>query len=408
MAVLTDARARKLEAGARPIADGTIPGLYLNAGKIRGSGKWILRFVSPVSGKRRDMGLGTYPAVGISAVRRAAMEARGQIEAGQDPIEVRREAVTSAQSAASMPTFEEAARQVYRDRKDGFRNRKHTNDWLNALTRHAFPVIGHRRVDQLTSADFAAMLRPIWLTIPETASRVRQRCDVVMRWCAAHGYVMASPVAAVDHLLPKQPDKASRVVHHPAVPWRDVPAFVRDVLHSGKRSQGKLALEVTLLTALRSGVVRGMLWSEIDFENAIWSIPAERMKKHQPHRVPLGERMLEIIRGQKIYAGSQPLVFPSRNGTPQSDMTLSKILKDAKVPSDTPGRFATPHGFRSSFRDWASENGYPQNIAERALAHIIKNATEAAYHRTDLLDARRDMMNAWEAFALSYDAVATT
>ncbi len=251
---------------------------------------------------------------------------------------------------------------------------------------------------ELRARDFADSLRPIWLAKPETASRVCQRCDKVMTWCAVRVLISASPLGAIDALLPRQPGNRDRVEHHPAVPWRILPTVARTLFREQAPSIGRQMPEFLILTATRSGEVRGMTWDEVDLENGIWIIPAKRAKAKAAHRVPLSAPALEIIRAQAMQRGSSPLVFPSRRNTPVSDMTLTKVLRDAAIPSDTPGRFATAHGFRSSFRDWASESGYPHDLCEKALAHAGKDATEAAYHRTDLLDARRPMMEAWATF----------
>ena len=408
MALLTDARARKLKPDDKAISDGSIAGLALHPSTMAGSGKWVLRFTSPVTGKRRDMGLGSYPEVSIAAARRKAFEAREAIAAGIDPLEAKREAARAA-VVDETPTFERAARTVFGEIKDGFRNDKHADQWISTLERYAFPIIGQRRVDALRASDFADVLRPIWLDKPETASRVRQRCDTVMKWCAARDYVVASPVGVVSKLLARQPGKRERVEHHPALPWRDIPAFVASVLRSPATvSVGKQALEFTLLTAARSGEVRGMKWDEVDVERKIWTVPASRMKAKVSHRVPLTPRALEILAVRYAFRDESHLVFASRRKTPLSDMTLTKILRDAKIGSDSCGRTATVHGFRSSFRDWASENGYARDLAERALAHTIKNAAEAAYHRTDLLDQRRELMEAWESFVAGNAAPSST
>lgn len=396
MSQLTDARARTIRPGEKPISVGGVSGLYFFPGSVRGQGKWIFRFVSPLTGKRRDMGLGTYPEVGIAAARKAALQARELMTARQDPI-VAREAERAAQHLLSKtPTFEAAARQVHDDIKAGFANRKHAAQWLKTLEDYIFPGIGSRLVSDLKAADFAEALRPIWLAKPETASRVRQRCDSVMNWCAANDFVVASPMAVVVRLLPRQPGKRERVAHQPAVPWREVPAFVERVLRTDPGTDGKQMLELLILTATRSGEVRGMRWDEIDLGARLWTIPATRMKVKMPHRVPLAPRTIELLEGRLLARDGGPLVFASRRGTAFSDMILTKLLRDARVPSDTTGRTATAHGFRSAFRDWASESGYPRDLAERALAHTIRNATEAAYHRTDLLEARRGMMEAWD------------
>jgi integrase len=394
--MLTDAAARKLEPGSKPRRDGTVKGLQLIPSQTKGQGKWNFRFVSPVTGKRRDMGLGTYPSVSITAARRAAWEARDVIAAGGDPLEVRRAAEQERRMETSMPSFEQAGRQTFEELKSGFKNAKHIQQWIGTLDTYVFPKLGRRPVNELRASDFADALRPIWLSKPETASRVRQRCDTVMNWCAAQDYIIASPVQNVDRLLPKQKGKRERVQHHPAVPWRDIPTFAERVLRAGKPSMGKLALEFLILTVARSGEIRRMEWSEIGWDAAIWTIPKERMKAGVAHRVPLSPRAMEILITRRPEQDFSPFVFPSRNGQSLSDMALTKVLRDANVRSDTPDRIATAHGFRSSFRDWASENGYPRDVAERALAHTIASATEAAYHRTDLLEQRRGMMEAWE------------
>lgn len=396
--MLTDLKARKIASDSKPISDGAVSGLYLYPSAKAGVGKWILRYVSPQTRKRRDMGLGRYPDVTIRDARAAALEGRRLLDGGQDPLEVKRENVMRARATTAVPTFEAAARQVHEAIAPGFRNAKHVAQWIVTLEQYAFPEIGSSSVADLRASHFAEILRGIWLTKPETASRVKQRCGKVMQWCAARGFVTASPVGAVDMLLPRQPGKRERTAHHPAVPWREVPGFVSSVLRSGRPSQSKLMLELLVLTAVRSGEVRGMRWQEVDWHAAVWTIPASRMKVKMAHRVPLGPRAIEILQIQR--GSSRPpaesLVFVSRANRPFSDMALTKLLRFHKVPSDTVGRIATAHGFRSSFRDWASESGYPRDVAERALAHSVRDATEAAYHRTDLIDQRRTMMDAWE------------
>jgi integrase len=238
------------------------------------------------------------------------------------------------------------------------------------------------------------VLRPIWLKKPETASRVKQRCHKVMKWCLAHGLVPGNPVDVVAHLLPQQEAARDRTTHQPAMPWRDIPAFVTK-LRAGAYSITRALLEFVILTAARSGEARAMMWDEVDLEARVWTVPANRMKAKASHRVPLPERAVEILAFQRDRHPDAELVFPSPRGLVLSDMALTKFLRDQKAHSSEAGRAATAHGFRSSFRDWASENAYPRDLAERALAHTIKNQTEAAYHRTDLLEQRRTMMEAW-------------
>jgi len=400
--MLTDAKLRRIQPEDGPLTDGTVSGLYFYPGKARARGKWILRYTSPATARRRDMGLGTYPEVSITDARTLALAARSQIKSGKDPIEERKLDRTPLDPAGRVPTFEEAARLAHAEIKPGFKNTKHGDQWINTLEDYVFPRIGTRPVDSLRAVDFAETLRPIWLTKPESASRVRQRCDRVMNWSAAHGHIIASPVSVIDNLLPKQPGKRERVIHHPALPWRDIPAVFQSEFVQKPPSVSRMMLELLILTATRSGEIRGMVWEELDLPRAIWTVPATRMKAKAAHRVPLLPRavaLLGVLSDQRQDA-NQPLVFATRRGTPYSDMVMTKALRDANVPSDVEGRVATAHGFRSSFRDWASENGYARDLAERALAHTIRNETEAAYHRTDLLEQRREMMLAWERYCL--------
>ncbi|CAN1515941.1 XerC Integrase [Sphingomonadaceae bacterium] len=397
---ITDIRARSLKPGDKPIAHGLVPGLRLEPGSARGRGKWILRYVSPVTGKRRDRGLGVYPDTSIAEARVRAEKARAIIAAGADPIEVNKAEEQAAKTAREALTFEGAGRQYHEEQKAGWRNEKHRAQWINTLQEYVFPMIGAHKVGDLTPAHFADALRPIWLAKPETASRVRQRCQAVMKWCWAHGMVAGNPVDVVDHLLPQQPGKRVRVQHHPAMPWREIPAFVRDVLHFGKPNASRALLEFVILTAARSGEARQMLWDEVDLDHAVWSVPAARMKAKIVHRVPLSPRAVEMLHRQRAAYPEAELVFPAPRGGVFSDMVLTKFLRDHNAVSGEKGRVATAHGFRSSFRDWASENGYPRDLAERALAHTIANQAEAAYHRTDLLEQRRGMMEAWSAHCL--------
>jgi integrase len=398
--MLTDLKARKIAPDSTPIADGTIPGLRLEPGAARGRGKWTLRFVSPETGKRRDMGLGAYPEVGIVAARARAAEARQAIAGGKDPI-AHRDALRAAAAASTEAlTFERAARQVHQDRRDGWKNAKHADQWINTLRDYVFPAIGARPVASLSVADFADVLRPIWLEKAETASRVKQRCHAVMKWCMARGLVQGNPLDVVDHLLPPQPGKRERTTHQPSMPWRGIPNFVQLRLRGGATNVTRALLEFVILTAARSGEAREATWDEIDLETMVWTVPAARMKAKTTHRVPLSARAVEILQAQRKSLPDTTLVFPAPRGGVLSDMVLTKFLRDYNAPSSERGRVATAHGFRSSFRDWASESGYPRDLAERAIAHTIANQAEAAYHRTDLLDQRRGMMEAWSRFVV--------
>lgn len=395
--MLTDIKAKRIKSGDKPFADGTVTGLRLLPSANSGRGKWQLRFVSPKTNKRRDMGLGAYPEVSIAQARERANEARRRIAQGLDPIEEqKRQQALGASRAHQMLTFAAATLRVHEELKPGWANGKHADQWINTLAAYVLPVIGCRQVDSLKPSDFADVLRPIWLAKPETARRVKQRCHAVMKWCWGQGIVNGNPVDMVDTLLAKQGAKAKQKEHHPAMSWRAIPAFVRDVIRKGDDVTRQL-LEFVILTAARSGEARAMTWAEVDFSTRTWVVPADRMKAGLIHRVPLSIAALEILRRRRELNSHLDLVFPSPRGRILTDMALTKFLRHHNVLSTTPGRVATAHGFRSSFRDWASENGVARDLAERALSHTIRDAVEAAYHRTDLLEQRRRIMDAWSA-----------
>lgn len=399
MALLTDLKARGIAPGSQPVPHGGVTGLtLLPSKKQKGSGKWVLRYVSPVSGKRRNAGLGPYPEVGIATAARIGREMREQIANGQDPL-TEREAQEQRQV---VPTFQEAAIQVHEELRPGWKNAKHAQQWINTLTEYAFPKIGAIQIDQLAPRHVAEVLRPIWLEKAETASRVRQRIHAVMAWGWAHGFNNVNPVDVVGHLLPGQASISIRREHQPAMPWQSLPAFAASELNSAADLDvTRRAMLFLILTAARSGEVRGMTWDEVDLQGAIWTIPASRMKAKQAHRVPLSRQALLLL--QQQFGHHHQLPFPSvRARTVMSDMTLTALLRRLEAPSDSNGRVATAHGFRSSFRDWCSEHGYARDLAERALAHTVKSQVEAAYHRTDLLEQRRPMMQAWSDYVLPH------
>lgn len=395
--MLTDKLVRALKPNSKPVFDGKVTGLLLTPTK---SGcKWTLRFTSPVSGKRRDAGLGTYPETSIAEAREKALAMRKAIDNGADPIDQRNREREAVAVAAAALTFEKAARQVHEELRPGWKNSKHAAQWISTLETYVFPKIGAKKLDAVTPADCADVLRPIWLMKAETASRTRQRMHAVMQWAWAHGHITANPVTVIDHILPKQSNKPE---HQPAMPWRIIPEFVK--AHLAKLEPGdstRAALLLLILTSTRSGEVRGAIWEEFDLTKNVWTIPASRMKAKEPHRVPLSKAamaLLKTLKGQQLH---ETLVFPSPREKVLSDMTLTALLRRVKAESDTPSRFATAHGFRSSFRDWASEHGYARDLAERALAHTVANKVEAAYHRTDLLEQRRPLMEAWAGHVYS-------
>ena len=397
MALLTDTKARHIKPNDKPISHGGVTGLTLHPSSTKGRGKWVLRYVSPVTQKRRNAGLGSYPEVGIAEAAKLAQTMREQLSAGDDPLELKKAETTKI----VIPTFEEAARKVHTELLPGWRNKKHARQWISTLEQHVFPAMGTVRLDAITPANVADVLRPSWMTIPETAGRVKQRIHKVMQWAWAHGFCSANPVDVVDHLLPQQVSASIRTEHQPAMPWKVIPLYIASRVYTEDRynvTRGLLLF--VILTACRSGEARAMEWCEIDFKRQIWTIPPGRMKGGVRHRVPLSTQALELL--EQMRGLHETLVFPSpRKQTVLSDMVLTSFLRKTKAISDTQGRFAVAHGFRSSFRDWCSEQHYPHDLPERALAHTIRNKSEAAYHRTDLLNERRPMMQAWGDYVMS-------
>lgn len=397
MALLTDTKARHIKPDDKPISHGGVIGLTLHPSSSKGRGKWVLRYVSPVTQKRRNAGLGSYPEISIAEAAKLAQTMREQLSAGDDPLELKKAETTKV----VIPTFEEAARKVHAELLPGWRNKKHGKQWISTLEQHVFPTLGTVSLDAITPANIADVLRPSWMTIPETSGRVKQRIHKVMQWAWAHGFCSANPVDVVDHLLPQQVSASIRTEHQPAMPWKVIPLYIASRVYTEDRynvTRGLLLF--VILTACRSGEARAMEWCEIDFKRKIWTIPPGRMKGGVRHRVPLPQQAIGLL--EQMRGLHETLVFPSpRKQTVLSDMVLTSFLRKTRAISDTQGRFAVAHGFRSSFRDWCSEQRYPHDLAERALAHTIRNKSEAAYHRTDLLNERRPMMQAWEDYVMS-------
>ena len=384
-----------LEPG-RTVYDDIAPGLVFRS-TAKGKGSWGYRY--QLNGARREKSLKGYPKVSLARAREQAHAFAAQVRAGIDPVAERQAAKVALESQGGALTFEKAARLVHGELLPGWKNAKHAAQWISTLETYVFPSMGSKKLDAIAPKDCADALREIWLDKPETAARTRQRMHAVMQWAWAHGHITANPVAVVDHILPKQNAKPE---HQPAMDWRDVPAFVKEHVANLERGDStRAALLLLILTATRSGEVRGAAWGEFDLDAGIWTVPAARMKMKEPHRVPLSAAAHALVKALKEQKQHETLVFPSPRGKVLSDMTLTALLRRVKAKSDTPGRVATAHGFRSSFRDWASEQGVARDIAERALAHAVRNQVEAAYHRTDLLEQRRPVMEAWASHVFS-------
>ncbi len=386
MGKLTAISAKNL---SKPGRHGDGDGLYLNVAPS-GSKSWVQRIV--IGGRRRDLGLGPYPAVSLAVARTIAQTNRSAVAEGRDPAAEKREAREAGRKpASSIPTFAEAAARVIELRRPTWSNPKHAYQWQSTLQIYAFPLVGRKAVDAITAADVLEALTPVWTSKPETASRVRQRMETVMDWAVAQGYRLDNP--AGRSLLKVLPKTQRLKEHHQALPYARVPGAVRQVRESTAGSSTKLAFEFLVLTAGRSGEVRAAHWTEVDWDSATWEIPASRMKARRPHRVPLSGRAMEILGQALELTDGQGLIFPAaRSGKPASEMVFTALLRRLEIP-------AVPHGFRSSFRDWVIEQTpTPWAVAEAALAHNVGNSTEAAYMRSDLFDQRRALMDAWSAF----------
>jgi len=349
-------------------------GLYLYVSENNAK-SWVFRIQH--KGKRREVGLGSILDLNLADAREKAAEVRKQIKSGIDPI--------AEKKKGTVPTFSEAAKQVHSENWDTWKNEKYGRQWLTTLETYAFPLIGDIPVDQVTTGQLRNILIEIWLSKPETAKGVRQRLGTVLDWCHASGFRdTEAPMRAVSKGLPKQP----KGKHMPSMPWQDVPNFIRNigsVLSVGQTVE--LAITFAVLTAGRSGEIRGALWSEI--EEDTWIIPAERMKAVREHRVPLSSQALGIL--DKIDQQGD-LIFPSRKGMMLSDMSMTMPLRRARLG-------VTIHGFRSSFRNWCAEaTDVPREVAEMALAHKVGSGVELAYRRTDYLEKRRVLMQMWSEY----------
>lgn len=352
---------------------------------------WVLRVV--VGSIRKDMGLGGYPDVTLAGARESARRARDMIIQGVNPIEQRKQAraLLMAEQAKSK-TFEECAAAFMEDRGEEWRNPKHRQQWKNTLQTYAYPFMGRLYVRDIGLPHVLEALQPIWKTKTETAVRVRGRIETVLDWAAVRGYRSGENPARwkghLDQILSK-PSKVRKVEHHGAVPVDDVVTFMERLRKAP--GMGARALEFAILTAARSGEVRGALWSEIDLKAELWTVPADRMKAGKEHRVPLFKQAVQLLQQLERIEGVD-VVFPGAKSQPLSDMSLSAVMRRMKVD-------AVPHGFRSTFRDWASERtNFPNHLAEMALAHAIENKVEAAYRRGELLAKRLEMMQAWADF----------
>ena len=379
-------------------ADGKQPGLNLQValGPDGYTRSWVFRYTSPVTGKRREIGLGPLSLRGLAEVREMADACRKQIASGIDPKTLRD--AEKAERAAVRPvvlTFQQAAEQCIATRQHEWKNAKHRHQWAATLQTYAYPTLGALPVDRITMERVLAVLEPIWTTKTETASRVRQRIETVMDWAKARklfvGDNPASLKGGLGQLLPKA-SKITKVKHQPALPYQQIHAFVLALRQ--KKGISPKAFEFLILTAARSGEVLDAKWDEIDLTARVWTIPAERMKAGREHRIPLSGKAMAIV--NEMLAGRQSdYVFPNPSGKrAMSNGALLAVIKGMPAYAQY-----VPHGFRSTFRDWAAETtSFANETLELALAHTIRDKAEAAYRRQDQLEKRVALMEQWARY----------
>ncbi|WP_348946297.1 integrase arm-type DNA-binding domain-containing protein [Chitinibacter sp. FCG-7] len=401
MALLTDAKARNIKPNDKPVAHGGVPGLRLLPSKTKGHGRWELRFVSPLTGKRRDAGLGGYPAIGLAAAREKAEAMRELLALGIDPLS-QAALETAVAKNKKIPTFEKAMLATLEVRRLTWKNEvTATVRWLGRIQKHASDLLP-LQVDAISPEHIKATLQPIWANQPDTARKLKTAIAQIMDWAEAHDFIESSPMQKALKQLGDVHKTA--ISHQPAMPFQQVPSFVREHLYPTDTATQNLILFV-ILTTVRSANARHATWAQIDFQRKVWTVPAESMKskKHEGHslEVPLSTAALAVLESM---LGKHPeLIFPSpRKEVAMSDMSATSFLRNRNAPSDIQGRTATLHGFRSSFKNWAlEETDFSDELSEAALAHAVGNRVRRAYARTSQLEQRRALMTQWADFVMS-------
>ncbi len=384
------------EASPGLIGDGG--GLYLQVGKTGGL-SWLYRF--QLNGSRRAMGLGKHPEVSLAQARERAANARKQVADGIDPIEAKEHAQLAAKAAQNKAlTFRQCSEEYIDAHRGSWKSSKHAQQWENTLSTYAYPFIGEKPVSAVTTDDVLTILKPIWASKNETASRVRNRIELIIAAAKARkrfeGENPAQWKGHLDKLLAKR-KQVAQVEDHAALRYSQLPTFWRS-LETAEGMAAK-ALQFTILTACRTSEVLNAQWSEIDLASALWTIPASRMKARREHKVPLSNAAVAVLE-RVVRVQDNPFVFPGmKEGRPLSNLAMLMLLRRMDLGH------LTVHGFRSSFRDWAAEEtAFPNMVAEMALAHTVGSAVEAAYRRGDLLEKRRAMMQAWADYVATQPA----
>ena len=377
--------------------DDKVRGLTLRVAKGGSQKSWVLRLTE--DGKRKNIGLGGYPKISLAEARKAAQSLRD----GKDPeptpaIVAPGVAGPVAVATVTVPTFWEYADRWIAEQRATWTNERHATQWTESLTNHAYPHIGLKPIDQITRQDVRGLLLHdgLWYEKHETARKLQQRISKIFRAAVWDEVAPFNPCDGIVERLPKLPAVKE---HHPAPHYTDVPAALEKVRQSTADDVTRKAFEFLVLTAVRTGSVRAMTWQQVDLDAGVWEIPVENDKMRRGHPVPLSRQAIAVLNWQNYYTRGKGLVFPNeRTGKPLSDAVFQQLVKRLAIPSTTPGNLARPHGFRSSFRNWAAEMGYDERLAETALAHKPGDTTVQAYHRTQLIEQRRPMMQAWADF----------
>ena len=393
----------------------TKPGLYGDGGGLTlqitatGAKSWLFRYM--VAGKPFGMGLGATHTVSLAEARQKALDARKQLNDGINPLAAKKQKqIEAALAAAKMMTFDQCAEAYILAHKAGWKNAKHGDQWANTLNTYASPVFGHLPVAEIDTGLIVKCLAPIWESKTETASRVRGRIESVLGWATTSGYRTGeNPARWKGHLenLLATISKTSRTKNHPSLTWSRIGAFMSALrVREGVSAR---AVEFAILTACRSGEVRGARWVEFDMAGKLWTIPAERMKAKREHQVPLSEAALAVLASIPKDSDDE-IVFAGTKGQPLSDMSLTAVIRrmnggDKPVWVDTNGAGITVHGFRSSFRMWAAETtNYSREVAEHALAHQLPDAVERAYQRGSQFAKRAALMTEWAVYCATMPA----
>ncbi|WP_430429200.1 tyrosine-type recombinase/integrase [Parasphingorhabdus sp.] len=421
---------KKLSNALKPLQVKSLPpGRHTDGGGLQllvkksGARSWVFRFM--LDGKSRDIGLGAAigpDTISLAQARDKAIDLRRLVQSGVDPLQERARIDSESEAEAQAThiagiTFKASAEAYIAAHSDSWKNAKHRAQWPSSLENYVYPVIGDLPVADISTEHVMAAIEPIWKTKPETASRVRGRIETVLDAAKARGYRQGeNPARWRGHIALMLPAR-TRLSRgkHPALPYDEVNSFITDL--QSRDAMAALALEFTILTAVRSGETIGATWDEVDLSKATWTIPAERMKAGNEHRVPLSNRALAILETTKALGGD--FLFAGAKGGKLSNMAMAMMIRRMHEAKNNAGhkgyidpkqnRIATCHGFRSSFRDWAAEStGYSHEVCEMALAHVIANQAEAAYRRGDLFDKRRKLMDAWATYCASDQRIGAT